>query len=132
MCYNNKKLLLEVKIMSKINNDLGNVVISEDVVATISAVSAMEVEGVSSLVSSISDNIKEFLTKNSASKGVIVDIDGSNVSVTLNIVIKYNYKIQDVVVKVQNEVIKSVSDMTGYNITAVNVNVMSVDIPKKD
>lgn len=118
--------------MSKIYNDLGNVVISEDVVATISAVSAMEVEGVSSLVSSISDNIKEFLTKNSASKGVIVDIDGSNVSVTLNIVIKYNYKIQDVVVKVQNEVIKSVSDMTGYNITAVNVNVMSVDIPKKD
>lgn len=113
-------------------SDVSNIHISNDVIATIVNVAALEVEGVHSLTSSLSENIKDIIYKKGTSKGVSVEISENNdVSVTLNMIIKYNYKIQDVALNVQNQVVHAISDMTNYNVAAVNVNVVGVNIPKE-
>ena len=113
--------------------DVSNIQISNDVISTIASVAAMEVEGVHSLTSSISSNIKDIIYKKGATKGVSVDIDEeNNVNITINMVIKYNYKIQDVAHSVQSQVIRAVSDMTNLEIISVNVNVVGVNIPKEE
>ncbi len=112
-------------------NDISNIQISNDVISTIAGVAASEVDGVYALSTILSSNFKDLISKKNAGKGVIVDVaDNGDVSVTVNMIVKYNYKIQDVALNVQNQVIRAISDMTNYNVSAVNVNVVGVNIPK--
>lgn len=114
-------------------NDVSNIQISNDVISTIASVAVLEVEGVHSLSASISDNIKDFISKKSTTKGIAVELGENNdVTITVSFIVKYNYKIQDVALNVQNQVIRAVADMTNYNVAAVNVNVVGVNIPKPE
>ena len=113
-------------------NDVSNIQISNDVISTIAGVAAMEVDGVYSLVASLSSNIKELIYKKSAGKGVNVEVaENGDVTITVNMIVKYNYKIQEVALNVQNQIINAVSDMTNFNVVAVNINVLGVNIPKE-
>ncbi len=110
-------------------NDISNIKISNDVISTIAAVAASEVDGVYALSTLLSSNFKDLISKKNAGKGVVVDVaDNGDVTVTVNMIVKYNYKIQDVALNVQNQVIRAISDMTDFNVSAVNVNVVSVNI----
>lgn len=111
----------------------GDVRISEDVLATISAQAAGAVEGVHAMTSTLTSNIKDIIGLKNGSKGLTVVLEDNNqVTVTLNITISYGYKIQETAKDVQVAVMQAIADMTGYGIRAVNVNVMNVDIPKQD
>lgn len=115
------------------NKAFGDVKISEDVLATIAAEAASGVQGVSAMASTIAANIKDMIGLKNGSKGVSVVLDAEGqVTVTLNITISYGVKIQETALEVQNEVMKAITDMTGYAIRAVNVNVLNVDIPKEE
>ncbi len=115
------------------SENTSNIKISNDVVATIAGVAAGEVDGVYSLNTPLSANIKDLLNKKGTGKGVSVETVGENeVTVTVNIVIKYNYKIQEVALNVQNQVMRAISDMTSFNVAAVNINVVGVNIPKPE
>lgn len=112
-------------------NDISNIQISNDVISTIAGVAASEVDGVSSLSTLLSSNFKELISKKNLGKGISVEVaDNGDVTVTVNMIVKYNYKIQEVALNVQNQVIRAISDMTNYNVSAVNVNVIGVNIPK--
>ena len=112
-------------------NDISNIQISNDVISTIASVAALEVDGVSALSTLLLSNIKDLLSKKNTSKGIVVEVsDNGDVAVTVNMIVKYNYKIQDVALNVQNQVIRAISDMTNYNVSYVNVNVVGVTIPK--
>ena len=112
-------------------NDISNIQISNDVISTIASVAALEVDGVSALSTLLSSNIKDLLSKKNTSKGIVVEVsDNGDVAVTVNMIVKYNYKIQDVALNVQNQVIRAISDMTNYNVSYVTVNVVGVTIPK--
>ena len=114
-------------------NDVSNIQISNEVISTIASVAALEVDGVYALSSSISENIKDFISKKTAVKGISVEVnDNNDVTITVSFIVKYNYKIQDVALNVQNQVIRAVADMTNYNVCAVNVNVVGVNIPKPE
>ena len=113
-------------------NNIGELHISQEVIATITAQAASQVEGVFGLANSITSNIKDLIGIKSNGKGVSVEFDEQQVTVSLNLVVKYGYKIQEVALNVQNKVMKSIADMTGYSVLAVNVNVVNVDIPKAE
>ncbi len=114
--------------MMNLSNELGTVEISEEVLCTISSVAASEVEGVAGLSASLSNNIKDLLTKKYAGKGISVETADGNLTITANIVVKYKFNVQDVAVKVQDAILSAVSDMTNYEVAAVNVNVVNVQI----
>ena len=114
-------------------NDISNIQISNDVISTIASVAASEVDGVSALSTLLSSNIKDLLSKKNTSKGIVVEVsDNGDVAVTVNMIVKYNYKIQDVALNFQNQIIRAISDMTNYNVSYVNVNVVGVTIPKSN
>lgn len=111
-------------------SDISNIQISNDVISAIASVAAMEIDGVYGLTASISSNLKDIIYKKGSTKGVSVDVDeNNNVTIVVNIIVKYNFKIQDVALAVQTEVKRAVSDMTNLEVAAVNVNVVSVSIP---
>ena len=118
---------MEEKILNtNIDND-GNISISNDVIATISAIAAKSVEGVSGMVSSLTGGFAELLGKKNPSKGVKVTISGKDVKIDMFVVVEYGVKIPDVAWEIQGKTKNEVEAMTGLNVTAVNVNIEGVN-----
>lgn len=109
---------------------LGEVKVADEVVAIIAGLAATEVEGVSSMAGDITNEIVSMLGMKSLSKGVKVFVDATTVSVDLTLNLKYGYGIPDVCSKVQERVKTAIENMTGLEVTDVNVKIADVDIDK--
>lgn len=108
------------------NSDLGEVEITDDVLAVISAMAAMEVDGVVAMAGNITSEIVSKLGMKKLSKGVNVDVDENNVMIDLSIVLRMNENIMKISKKVQDKVKSTVENMTGMEVANVNVNISSV------
>ena len=106
----------------------GNVYISEEVLAGISAAAALEIEGVSGLTANLGSDIAELLGKKSLAKGVSVKTEDDKVVVTLSILMAYGHTIPEVGKAVQEAVKNAVESMTGLEVSAVNVNVVGISL----
>lgn len=106
----------------------GNVYISEEVLAGISAAAALEIEGVSGLTANLGSDIAELLGKKSLAKGVSVKTEDDKVLVTLSILMAYGHTIPEVGKAVQEAVKNAVESMTGLEVSAVNVNVAGISL----
>ena len=113
------------------SNELGTVAISDEVLCTIAGVAAKEGDGVADLSASLGSNIKDLITKKYAGKGVSVENAEGGLVVTLNLIVKFRANVQDVAVKVQDAVLSAINDMTNYEVAAVNVNVVNVQIEEE-
>lgn len=113
------------------SDELGNIHISEEVLAVIAAAAALEVEGVGSLAGDLGTDLVEMLGgKKNLSKGVRLNVNGENITVELSIFIKYGYVITDVAKKVQNAVSAAIENMSGLALECVNVHVAGVTFAK--
>ena len=101
------------------NSDLGEVQISNDVLAVISAMAAME-------VGNITAELVSKLGMKKLSKGVRVDVVDNTVMVDLSIILRINENIVTISKKVQDKVKTTVENMTGMEVANVNVNIASV------
>ncbi|MEE1013060.1 MAG: Asp23/Gls24 family envelope stress response protein [Clostridia bacterium] len=110
----------------------GNVNISDEVVSIIASLAASEVHGVASMGNSISGGFAELLGKKNLSKGVKLTVTEKEVSLDLSIIVEYGTKIPDVAWKLQEKVKSEVEAMTGLTVTAVNVSVDGVNMPKPE
>lgn len=111
-----------------LNNELGTIEISEEVLSTIASVAAGEVDGVACLATSLGENIKDLLKKKYAGKGISIEVSDAGLAVVVNIIVKYRCNVQEVAVKVQDAVLNAIQDMTNQQVSAVNVNVINVQI----
>ena len=108
-------------------DELGNIHISEEVLAVISAAAAMEVEGVGGLTANLGSDIAELLGgKKNLSKGIRIVVEEDSVQVDLSILIKYGYTIIDVAKQVQDAVYNAVENTSGLSVSCVNVHVIGV------
>ena len=113
-------------------DELGNIHISEDVLAVIAAAAALEVEGVGSLTANLGSDLVEMLGgKRNLSKGVRLTVEGENIIVDLSILIKYGYVVPDVAKQVQDAVYTAIENMSGLTPEAVNVHVAGVTFEKE-
>ena len=112
----------------ELEDNLGQIVVEDEVVAVIAGLAAMEVEGVASMAGNATKDIISKLGKKTLSKGVSVDIlDGvATVAITLNL--KYGYNIKDISGKVQEKVKVAVENMTGLTVADVNVRVAGIEV----
>lgn len=108
------------------NSDLGEVQISNDVLAVISAMAAMEVDGVVAMEGNITAELVSKLGMKKLSKGVRVDVVDNTVMVDLSIILRINENIVTISKKVQDKVKTTVENMTGMEVANVNVNIASV------
>ncbi len=111
---------------------IGEVQIADEVVTIIAGLAATEVEGVVSLAGNITnDKVGKKGIKNLA-KGVKVDVLQGSVSVEVSMLMKYGYSIPGVTQKVQDKVKTAIENMTGLQVTDVNVRVVGVEIEKSN
>lgn len=109
----------------------GNVHIAEDVIASVAALAATEVEGVSSLAAVGGMDISELLGKKNLAKGVKVTVTGETVDTDVFVLVKYGFSIQTVAQKIQSDVRKALESMTGMNVGSVNVSVNGIALETK-
>ena len=95
----------------------GNVMISEDVIATIVAHAAQEVDGVDGL----------HTRKSWGGKNMRIAIAEDNtLTIDCNLVVKYGYSVIDVAQNAQTAVTSAVESMAGVEVTQVNMNVSRI------
>lgn len=111
--------------------EMGSINISEDVVATIAAAAAAEVEGVSGLAANIGSDLAELLGKKNLSRGIKLQITENTVSVDVHVLVKYGQIIPTIAKSIQDAVMSSVEAMTGLTVSNVNVHVGGVTFEKE-
>ena len=104
------------------SDELGNIHISEEVLAAISA-AALEVEGVSSLTNP---------SKKNAARGVHIKLEEEKVVVTMSVLMAYGHTIPEMGRAVQEAVKNAIESMSGLEVAAVNVSVGGIVFPPKE
>lgn len=107
-------------------NDMGTIRITDDVVAIIAGIAAMEVPGVVSMSGGFAGGISEMLGRKNLSKGVRVEVGEKNAKIDLYIIVKYGCRIPEVAWNIQEKVKKSVEAMTGLSVPEVNIHIQGV------
>lgn len=111
--------------------DMGIVKISDEVVGVIAGLATTEVKGIVGMSASLVGGITQILTgKKNLSKGVKVTVGENSATIDLYVVVEYGIRIPDVALEVQENVRKAVESMTGLDVSAINVHVQNVMIPK--
>ncbi len=108
------------------NTQGGKIVFAEDVVATIAYLAACEVEGVHAMIGTTMEGLSEKLGKKNYTKGVKVEVGSEECACDITIVVKYGYRIQEVALKVQQEIKNAIETMTGLKVVEVNINVNGI------
>ena len=107
--------------------NVGEVKIADEVVASIAAFATMDVEGVGSMGGNVKE--KGRLSMKSPSKGVKLDVLEGVVTVTLTLNLVYG--LIDVSSRIQEKVKTSIESMTGLKVADVNIRVAGVDVPEE-
>ena len=112
------------------DQSIGTVQIADEVVAIIAGLAATEVEGVASMNGNITNELVGKLGMKSLSKGVKVDVLDNVVCVDLNLNLEYGYNITEICQTVQEKVKTAIENMTGLQVSDVNISIASVELEK--
>ena len=105
----------------------GNVMISEDVIATIVAHAVAEVEGVVTIGFKPGADMADMINKKAWGKGLKVVIgDSDEVYIDCNVILAYGYSVVTVAKSIQEAVTGALESMTGVAVAGVNVNVCGI------
>ena len=109
----------------------GTVHVAGEVVAIIAGLAATEVEGVSSMAGNITNERVGKLGMKNLSKGVKVDVLENVVCVNLNLNLEYGYSIPETCKKVQEKVKTAIENMTGLEVSDVNISIAGVALEEE-
>ena len=114
----------------EIENELGKIEISTDVIANIAGGTVVESYGVVGMASKnqVRDGFAELLGKENYSRGVIVEHNEDRLAIELYIIVGYGVKISEVAANVQTTVKYKLEKTLGLSIEAVNIHVQGVRI----
>ena len=105
----------------------GNVLISEDVIATIVAHAVNDVEGVVNLSVKPGSDIAELIGKKNWGKGVkVVITDEDELHIDCNVNVGYGQNVVTIANQVQDAIYSAIENMTGVKINSINVNVCGI------
>ena len=121
-----KEMNNEYKI--QLENNQGEIIVADEVIAVITGLAAMEVEGVASMAGNATRELISKIGIKSLSKGVKVDVLEDVVTVDATLNLKYGYNVKDVSVKVQEKVKVAIENMTGLKVADVNVRVAGIEV----
>ncbi|MDD6887008.1 MAG: Asp23/Gls24 family envelope stress response protein [bacterium] len=110
--------------------DNGKIIFADDVVATIAALAAADVQGVASMSGGVVEGLTEMLGKKNLTKGVKVEVGTEEAAVDISVNVRYGFAIQEVCQNLQNAIKNAIETMTGLRVVEVNVYVQSVVFEK--
>ena len=116
--------------MGKEIAEVGTVKIADDVVARIAVLAALEVDGVSAMAGNYTSDKLEKVSRNNLAKGAKVVVGQNEVKVDLSLMMAYGFNIPATCQQAQTRVKASVENMTGLEVTDVNIRIAGIVMPK--
>ncbi|GMK41590.1 alkaline-shock protein [Paenibacillus sp. CCS19] len=110
----------------------GLIRISDDVVATIAGLAALETPGIAAMSGGISEGLAKRLSGKNVQKGVSVEVGQLEAAIDLRVIVKYGIPIHEVCRSLQVNVRESVENMTGLHVVEVNVKVEGVAFKEEE
>lgn len=104
-----------------------NLSISEEVIATIAEKVILNVAGVYSLSGGLN-----VLGKKIGTQGIKIDMSKKDIALDIYIIVNYGVKIPDIAWEIQDKVKKELENMTGMNVTVVNVHIQGINYETKN
>jgi len=110
------------------STDSGAIQIAENVFASIIKNYTLEIPEVMKFASTgIVGSLAEMIGKKSSSKPILVDFDEADqVTVTVNVILKFGCHVPTVAEKIQKCISKKVEEITGKEVIKVNVSVVDL------
>jgi uncharacterized alkaline shock family protein YloU len=108
--------------------NLGSVKIADDVVASIAAIAACEVDGVKSIDGTASENLFSKVGIRGVTRGAKVEVNGKQVRAAVAIIMDYGYNIPETCQYVQKRVKNSIENMTGLEVVDVNIRIAGINV----
>ena len=113
--------------------DNGSLHISEEVVASVAGMAIMDVDGVCGLGAGLGADLADILGKKNLGRGVRITTSEENeITIDCSIVLKLGQNIAETAACVQETVKTAVESVTGFKVSAVNVTVTGVALPKEN
>lgn len=112
----------------QLENNRGEIIIADEVIAVITGLAAMEVDGVASLAGNATRELISKIGIKTLSKGVKVDVLEDVVTIEAALNLKYGFNIKAVSEKVQEKVKAAVENMTGLKVADVNIRVAGIEV----
>ena len=113
----------------KINNDLGVITISEDVLIKVAGYAALECYGIVAMSSKrAKDGFVEWLGRENLTKGVQINITDEGIDIDLFIIVEYGISISAVAAAIIERVKYEVEHHTGIPVGRVNVCVEDIRV----
>ncbi|HHU78813.1 MAG TPA: Asp23/Gls24 family envelope stress response protein [Clostridiales bacterium] len=110
-------------------NKLGEIRISNEVLATLAGISAISCYGIVGMASKrATDGLVELLGSDNLSRGVKVTTQGNEVVIQLFVVVEYGISISAVAQNIIDTVKYNVENLTGCTVKKVNVKVEGVRV----
>ena len=115
-------------MQSKIKNEIGTIVIENEVIARIAGLSAMECYGVVGMAAkSIKDGIVRLLKIESLSRGVLLrTLENGELIIQLHIIVDYGTNLVAIADTLQSNVRYKVEESVGMKVRELNVVIESV------
>ena len=109
---------------------IGSVKIADDVVAMIAGIAAAEVDGVAAMSGNVPNEFMSKVGVKNLKKGVKVEVLNKVVKVDLALIMEYGYNIPATSQKVQEKVKNAIENMTGLEVSDVNIRIAGVNMLK--
>jgi uncharacterized alkaline shock family protein YloU len=107
---------------------IGAVHISEEVIAVIAALATSEVKGVVGAMGHVASGLPELWGKRNVGKGIKVVFEEDNkVSIDAFIIVDYGCEIPQVAKQLQEKIKNQVETMTGVIVETVNIHIQGVN-----
>ena len=107
----------------------GSVNISPDVLSTVAAAAALEVEGVTSISTSTGKEIVDFLSiKKNAARGIKINYNEDSLNIDINVLLNLGAEIGPTANKVQSAGTDAIEATTGLKVNSVNVHVSGLSL----
>ncbi|MGN1350513.1 MAG: Asp23/Gls24 family envelope stress response protein [Anaerovoracaceae bacterium] len=115
------------------NNEHGNIKITDEVLAVCAAKAALQTQGVCGLAPAVfTDTISEsFLGKASASKGAKISQNDDEIIIDLYVVVNYGVRIPSVAWNIQENVKNEIENLSGMKVSYVNIHVQGIHFGNK-
>ncbi len=113
------------------SNKYGEITITNEVIGKIAGLAAMECYGLVGMSSrNVQDGIADLLGIENLTKGLVVEDDDKEgtVSLELNIIVEYGTNIHEVAQNIIDRVTYTIKEKIGVEVSEVNVNVQGVRV----
>ncbi|MFZ5966327.1 MAG: Asp23/Gls24 family envelope stress response protein [Bacillota bacterium] len=115
----------------KLQNEIGSIIIDNEVLASIAGISATECYGVVGMASkNAASGLAELLKRENMGRGVKVYTENNDIHIDLFIIVEFGTNISAVANNIIDKVKYNIENVTGIEVKKVVVNVQGVRVEK--